>query len=47
MSDELDPVLRAVDLLTPAFTASDLEELEVESGTLVKRQQPVLEIDPS
>ncbi len=37
MSDELDPVLRAVDLLTPAFAASGLEELEVESGDLVVR----------
>ena len=37
MSDELDPVLRAVDLLTPAFAASGLEELEVESGDLLVR----------
>ena len=37
MSDELDPVLRAVDLLTPAFTAADLDELEVESGDILVR----------
>ncbi|MEO8247398.1 MAG: biotin/lipoyl-containing protein [Chloroflexota bacterium] len=37
MSDDLDPVLRAVDLLTPAFAASGLEELEIESGDLLVR----------
>jgi acetyl-CoA carboxylase biotin carboxyl carrier protein len=33
----VDPVLAAVDLLTPAFEASGLEELEVEAGDLVIR----------
>jgi len=32
-----DPVLAAVDLLTPAFEASGLDELEVEAGELVVR----------
>ncbi|HEY7847606.1 MAG TPA: biotin/lipoyl-containing protein [Candidatus Limnocylindria bacterium] len=32
-----DPVLAAVDLLTPVFEASGLDELEVESGELVVR----------
>jgi len=32
-----DPILAAVDLLTPAFEASGLDELEVESGELVVR----------
>jgi acetyl-CoA carboxylase biotin carboxyl carrier protein len=32
-----DPILAAVDLLTPAFQASGLDELEVESGELVVR----------
>jgi acetyl-CoA carboxylase biotin carboxyl carrier protein len=36
MSGE-DPVLRAVDLLTPAFEASGLDELEVEAGELTVR----------
>ncbi|HET7582869.1 MAG TPA: biotin/lipoyl-containing protein [Candidatus Limnocylindria bacterium] len=34
---ESDAVLRAVDLLTPAFEASGLDELEVEAGELVVR----------
>ncbi len=37
MSDEpvtLDPILRAVDLLAPAFETSGLDELEVESGEI-------------
>ncbi|HET7685022.1 MAG TPA: biotin/lipoyl-containing protein [Candidatus Limnocylindria bacterium] len=44
MSDELDPVLRAVDLLTPAFEASGLDELEVEAGEIsvrLARPRPV------
>jgi len=32
-----DPILAAIDLLTPAFEASGLDELEVESGGLVVR----------
>jgi acetyl-CoA carboxylase biotin carboxyl carrier protein len=32
-----DPILRAVDLLTPAFEASGLDELEVEAGELSVR----------
>lgn len=32
-----DPMLTAVDLLTPAFEASGLDELEVEAGELVVR----------
>ena len=32
-----DPILAAIDLLTPAFEASGLDELEVESGELVVR----------
>jgi acetyl-CoA carboxylase biotin carboxyl carrier protein len=32
-----DPILAAVDLLTPAFEASGLDELEVEAGELVVR----------
>jgi acetyl-CoA carboxylase biotin carboxyl carrier protein len=32
-----DPILTAVDLLTPAFKASGLDELEVEAGELVVR----------
>ena len=32
-----DPILAAVDLLTPAFEASGLDELEVEVGELVVR----------
>jgi acetyl-CoA carboxylase biotin carboxyl carrier protein len=32
-----DPILRAVDLLTPAFEASGLDELEVEAGELTVR----------
>ena len=35
MSD--DPVLRAVDVLTPVFEASGLEELEVEAGEIQVR----------
>jgi acetyl-CoA carboxylase biotin carboxyl carrier protein len=34
---DADPVLRAVDLLSPAFEASGLEELEVEAGELSVR----------
>lgn len=44
MSDELDPALRAVDLLTPAFAASGLDELEVEAGEIrvrLARPRPV------
>ena len=38
MSDEpRDPALRAVDLLTPAFNASGLDELEVEAGQISVR----------
>jgi acetyl-CoA carboxylase biotin carboxyl carrier protein len=47
MSDELDPVLRAVDLLTPAFAASGLEELEVESGDLLVRLARPREATPA
>ena len=36
MSDP-DPILQAVDLLSPAFQASGLDELEVEAGELVVR----------
>ena len=32
-----DPLLAAIDLLTPVFEASGLDELEVESGELVVR----------
>jgi len=32
-----DPILRAVDLLTPVFEASGLDELEVEAGELTVR----------
>ncbi|HEY7527424.1 MAG TPA: biotin/lipoyl-containing protein [Candidatus Limnocylindria bacterium] len=32
-----DPILRAVDLLAPAFEASGLDELEVEAGELTVR----------
>src|SRR6188508_585153 len=32
-----DPILAAIDLLTPAFEASGLDELEVEAGELVVR----------
>jgi acetyl-CoA carboxylase biotin carboxyl carrier protein len=32
-----DPILRAVDLLTPAFESSGLDELEVEAGELTVR----------
>jgi acetyl-CoA carboxylase biotin carboxyl carrier protein len=32
-----DPILAAVDLLTPVFEASGLDELEVEAGELVVR----------
>jgi acetyl-CoA carboxylase biotin carboxyl carrier protein len=32
-----DPILTAVDLLTPAFEASGLDEVEVEAGELVVR----------
>jgi acetyl-CoA carboxylase biotin carboxyl carrier protein len=32
-----DPILAAVDILTPAFEASGLDELEVEAGELVVR----------
>jgi acetyl-CoA carboxylase biotin carboxyl carrier protein len=35
--DEADPILRAVDLLSPAFEASGLDELEVEAGELAVR----------
>ena len=34
---EPDPILRAVDLLSPAFEASGLDELEVEAGELSVR----------
>ena len=34
---EADPILRAVDLLSPAFEASGLDELEVEAGELAVR----------
>ena len=37
MSQGQDPVLRAVDILAPAFEASGLEELEVEAGELLVR----------
>jgi acetyl-CoA carboxylase biotin carboxyl carrier protein len=34
MSEARDPVLRAIDILAPAFEASRLDELEVEAGEL-------------
>ena len=37
MSEGQDPVLRAVDILAPAFEASGLEEVEVEAGELLVR----------
>jgi acetyl-CoA carboxylase biotin carboxyl carrier protein len=37
MSDGHEPVLRAVDILAPAFEASGLDELEVEAGELMVR----------
>jgi acetyl-CoA carboxylase biotin carboxyl carrier protein len=37
VSEGQDPVLRAVDILAPAFEASGLEELEVEAGELLVR----------
>jgi acetyl-CoA carboxylase biotin carboxyl carrier protein len=37
VSEARDPVLRAVDILAPAFEASGLEELEVEAGELLVR----------
>ncbi len=37
MSEGPDPVLRAVDILAPAFEASGLAELEVEAGELMVR----------
>jgi acetyl-CoA carboxylase biotin carboxyl carrier protein len=37
MSEGQDPVLRAVDILAPAFEASGLQELEVEAGELLVR----------
>jgi acetyl-CoA carboxylase biotin carboxyl carrier protein len=37
VSEGRDPVLRAVDLLAPAFEASGLDELEVEAGELLVR----------
>jgi acetyl-CoA carboxylase biotin carboxyl carrier protein len=43
-----DPILAAVDLLTPAFEASGLDELEVEAGELVVRlARPGLAAAPS
>jgi acetyl-CoA carboxylase biotin carboxyl carrier protein len=47
MSDEaqtLDPILRAVDLVAPAFASSGLDELEVQSGEIrvrLARPKPV------
>jgi acetyl-CoA carboxylase biotin carboxyl carrier protein len=37
MSETREPVLRAVDILAPAFEASGLDELEVEAGDLLVR----------
>ena len=37
MSEATDPVLRAVDILAPAFEESGLAELEVEAGELLVR----------
>jgi acetyl-CoA carboxylase biotin carboxyl carrier protein len=37
VSEGQDPVLRAVDILAPAFEASGLQELEVEAGELLVR----------
>jgi acetyl-CoA carboxylase biotin carboxyl carrier protein len=37
MSEGRDAVLRAVDILAPAFEASGLQELEVEAGELLVR----------
>jgi acetyl-CoA carboxylase biotin carboxyl carrier protein len=37
MSEAREPVLRAVDILAPAFEASGLDELEVEAGELLVR----------
>jgi acetyl-CoA carboxylase biotin carboxyl carrier protein len=37
VSEGQDPVLRAVDILAPAFEASGLEEVEVEAGELLVR----------
>jgi acetyl-CoA carboxylase biotin carboxyl carrier protein len=37
VSEARDPVLRAVDILAPAFEASGLDELEVEAGELLVR----------
>ncbi len=37
MSEAREPVLRAVDILAPAFEASNLDELEVEAGGLLVR----------
>ncbi|HEX6129340.1 MAG TPA: biotin/lipoyl-containing protein [Candidatus Limnocylindria bacterium] len=37
MSDAHEPVLRAIDILAPAFEASGLDELEVEAGELMVR----------
>jgi acetyl-CoA carboxylase biotin carboxyl carrier protein len=37
MSEAREPVLRAVDILAPAFETSGLDELEVEAGELLVR----------
>jgi acetyl-CoA carboxylase biotin carboxyl carrier protein len=53
MSDEtpaIDPILRAVDLLAPAFETSGLDELEVESGEIrvrLARPRPVAAAAPA
>jgi acetyl-CoA carboxylase biotin carboxyl carrier protein len=43
-----DPILAAIDLLTPAFEASGLDELEVESGELLVRlARPMAAVAPA
>ena len=44
MAAELDPILRAVDLVAPAFAESDLDEIEIETDGLsvrLSRPRPV------
>jgi acetyl-CoA carboxylase biotin carboxyl carrier protein len=37
MAAELDPILRAIDLIAPAFAESDLDEVEIETDGLSVR----------
>jgi acetyl-CoA carboxylase biotin carboxyl carrier protein len=48
MSDELDPILAAVDRLAPALEASGLDELDLTIGDLeIRLSRPVVAVAPA